>query len=98
MLVSHFVSSLLLPASPTEGWLSFVSLDAVNPHIFTHVIVAVGAVIFVVGGFFGRTSTAAVSIRFAMVLAGLAALSWSVIGLYLLHHATDQQLSHTTLP
>ncbi len=33
-----------------------------------------------------------------MVLAGLAALSWSVIGLYLLHHATDRQLSHTTLP
>jgi len=70
----------------------------VNPHIVTHVIVAVGAVIFVVGGFFSRTSAAAVSIRVAMVLAGLAALSWSVIGLYLLHHATDRQLSHTTLP
>ncbi len=69
-----------------------------NPHIVTQVIVAVGAVIFVGGGFFGRTSASAVSIRFAMVLAGLAALSWSVIGLYLLHHATDQQLTHTTLP
>ena len=68
-----------------------------NPHIVTHVIVAVGAVIFVAGGFFSRTSAAAVSIRFAMVLAGLAALTWSVIGLYLLHYATDQQLSHTTL-
>ena len=69
-----------------------------NPHIVAHVIVAVGAVIFVGGGFFGRTSAAAVSIRVAMMLAGLAALSWSVIGLYLLHHATDRQLSHTTLP
>ena len=69
-----------------------------NPHIVTHVIVAVGAVIFVAGGFFGRTSAAAVSIRVAMVLAGLAALGWSVIGLYLLHYAKDQQLSHTMLP
>ena len=69
-----------------------------NPHIVAHVSVAVGAVIFAVRGFFGRTSAAVVSIRVAMVLAGLAALSWSVIGLYLLHHTTDQQLSHTTLP
>ena len=79
-------------------WLISVSLDAVNPHILAHVIVAVGAVIFVAGGFFGRTSVGAVSIRLAMVLAGLAALSWNVIGLYLFRHATDQQLSHTTLP
>jgi len=80
------------------GWLILFSLDAVNPHIVAHVTVAVGAVIFIAGGFFGRTSAAAVSIRFAMALSGLAAFSWSVIGLYLLHHAKDQQLSHTTLP
>jgi hypothetical protein len=84
--------------SQSAGWLISFSLDAVNPHIVTHVIVVVGSVIFVARGFFGRTAAAAVSIRFAMVLAGLAALSWSVIGLYLLHHATDEQLSHTTLP
>jgi hypothetical protein len=82
----------------TLPWLISFSLDSVNPHIVAHVIVAVGAVIFVAGGFVGRTSAAAVSIRVAMVLAGLAALSWSLIGLYLLHYATDQQLSHTALP
>jgi hypothetical protein len=70
----------------------------VNPHIITHVVVAIGALIFVVAGLFGGTSTVAVSMRVAMVLGGLAALSWSIIGLYLLHHATDRQLSHTTLP
>ena len=74
------------------------SLDSMNPHIIAHAAVAAGAVVFVIAPFFGRTRLAPLSVRLAMTFSGVAALSWSVIGLYLLRHATDQHLSHTALP
>ena len=42
--------------------------------------------------------TAPVVIRLQMTLLGIVGVSWSAIGLYLLHHARDQHLSHTQLP
>jgi len=71
------------------------SLNAVNSHIVLHFVVAAGAIAFFCGAVFWPY---ALVIRLQMMLFGLVGVSWSAIGLYLLHHARDQHLSHTRLP
>ena len=65
-------------------------------HILTHTIGAIGGLLLVIAPFTRRVRCAAGFLRIQILLAGIVAIAWSTIGLYVYSHETDAH--HTLLP
>ena len=67
-----------------------------NWHLVDHIIIAVGSILLFIAAFFGRYRSAPLGVRVLLLLTGPVGVGWSIVGIYLIQHATAQ--GHTTLP